>query len=634
MMEVGGSLFRVLKTRRVNEHTLFISASALTGAFAMVSHHQGHNAECSSESVRGRHNRFPFHDVQIRSVSNSLHQSRYLRHDTQYGMHNANNPMPVILATSPVVSNATDKQMTSRWWRFRLWSPQCTTLDESSKPSWLQRIGKTFFVVARGVEIVMRLSPLVVLTPTAVLVSSADSYIRRIVNRKKNIILSTSGELIRVDDNDMFVKQFEVAGLPKTYEGDNWASNLAWRYTLYTLQTLGPAFCKLGQWAATRRDLFPVHMCNRLSKLHDMANTHSLEYTQNVLTKAFGNYQAKGLAVHHTILGSGSAAQVHKGTLTLPAQKTKTVAIKVLHPNTRQLVERDLALMKHVADFIDTCIPLEMIKMLSLPRAVANFSDIMWRQVDLRIEGDNLHKFRSNFHCSDSIDTPSSVDFPMPEEGFVSERVLVEEHIDAKPISTYLADDSPMGLELRRRLAGPLLRAFLKMVFVDNFVHADLHPGNVLVREPDERDKYTVVFLDAGIAMSLDPRDKQNLTDLFKAVVLNDGYKAGVLMVERARYEHCTSIPGGKHAFASGVADIVAEFHDRSKQGLTLGAVRVGSLLGRVLDLCRRYGVEIDPAMASVVVSMLVLEGLGRSLDPDLNLMKAAMPFLLGRGKV
>jgi len=71
-----------------------------------------------------------------------------------------------------------------------------------------------------------------------------------------------------------------------------------------------------------------------------------------------------------------------------------------------------------------------------------------------------------------------------------------------------------------------------------------------------------------------------------------------------------------------------------SNVGLTLGAVRVGALLGQVLDLCRKYHVEIDPAMSSVVVSMLVLEGLGRSLDPDLNLMKAAMPFLLTGGKV
>ena len=171
-----------------------------------------------------------------------------------------------------------------------------------------------------------------------------------------------------------------------------------------------------------------------------------------------------------------------------------------------------------------------------------------------------------------------------------------------------------------------------------NLHECDPH-SNVLVREiPSQTNprkvSYTIIFLDAGIAISLNPNDRKNLHDLFKAVVMNDGYAAGALMVERARYERCSSIPGGKHAFASGVSAIVSEFHDRRKQGLTLGAVRVGALLGRVLDLCRRYGVEIDPAMASVVVSMLVLEGLGRSLDPELNLMNAAMPFLLGCGRV
>lgn len=364
-----------------------------------------------------------------------------------------------------------------------------------------------------------------------------------------------------------------------------------------------------------------------------MANTHSLEYTHIALEEAFGDYKSKGLTLtNDIILGSGSAAQVHLGSLTFDGASTKSVAIKVLHPNTRMLVERDLALMQHIANFIDQFIPLQLIRMLSLPRAVANFSDIMRRQVDLRIEGNNLQKFRSNFGCIETNEKYSAIEFPRPAT-FVSEHVLVEDYIDAKPISLYLADDSPKGLEVKKKLAGPLLRAFFKMVFIDNFVHADLHPGNVLVRET-AKDKLSIVFLDAGIAMSLNPIDRQNLHDLFKAVVLNDGYTAGSLMVERARFERCSSIPGGKHAFATGIGDIVSEFHDRSKQGLTLGAVRVGTLLGRVLDLCRKYGVEIDPSMSSVVVSMLVLEGLGRSLDPDLNLMKAALPFLIGRGKV
>ena len=105
-------------------------------------------------------------------------------------------------------------------------------------------------------------------------------------------------------------------------------------------------------------------------------------------------------------------------------------------------------------------------------------------------------------------------------------------------------------------------------------------------------------------------------------------------MIERARYERCTHTEGGLEQFSNGIGQIVSEFHDRRKHGLTLGVVRIGSLLARVLDLCRIHQVEIDPAMANVVMSTLVLEGLGRALEPNLNLFDIALPFVLGRGQV
>jgi aarF domain-containing kinase len=263
-----------------------------------------------------------------------------------------------------------------------------------------------------------------------------------------------------------------------------------------------------------------------------------------------------------------------------------------------------------------------------------------------------LRQFRANFYRNDQEEERSEIIFPRPVEGWVSEKVLVETYVhSAVPISHYLSDSTPQGRQVRKELAGPLLRAFLKMVFVDNLVHGDLHPGNVQVmtinRNGSNDDGSTkhagnnnntvqrkIVFLDAGIATSLAPADQQNLHDLFRAVVLNDGRTAGRLMVERAQFERCSQIEGGVDSFASGIADIVSEFHDRRKEGLTLGAVRVGSLLGQVLDLCRLYGVEIDPAMANIVISTLVLEGLGRSLEPSLNLFEFAIPFVLGRGRV
>jgi aarF domain-containing kinase len=146
--------------------------------------------------------------------------------------------------------------------------------------------------------------------------------------------------------------------------------------------------------------------------------------------------------------------------------------------------------------------------------------------------------------------------------------------------------------------------------------------------------KRQIVFLDAGIAVQLDEETKQNLLDLFRAVVLNDGKGAGRMMVERAKYERCSSVAGGVESFSDGIGDIVSEFHDRRKEGLTLGAVRIGTLLTRVLDLCRIHGVEIDPAMANVIISTLVLEGLGRSLEPSLNLIDFAMPFILAGGRI
>jgi len=284
-------------------------------------------------------------------------------------------------------------------------------------------------------------------------------------------------------------------------------------------------------------------------------------------------------------------------------------------------------LMKRVAFLIDS-LPSETLSCLGLPTVASNFENILRRQIDLRLEAQNLQRFAKNFQHFEHSNF--IVTFPRPVDNFVSEHVLVEDFIDGVPISDFLLDESINGLELRKKLAKPLLNAFLKMVFTDNFIHCDLHPGNVLVKV-DHLDTSTskISLLDAGLTESLRPEDQQNLRDLFKAVVLNKGEEAGRLMVERAKNERCTDTEGGLEAFSSGIDSIVKEFHINRRKGLTLGAVRIGTLLASVLDLCREHGVEIDPAMASVVVSTLVLEGLGRSLEPNLNLFDFVIPLLI-----
>jgi aarF domain-containing kinase len=470
-------------------------------------------------------------------------------------------------------------------------------------------------VTGRSTEIALRMFPLMILTPAA------------------------------------------VASVHFFGEEHNLISDLAWTYTVAAMQGLGPVAVKLCQWVATRRDIFPPHVCDRLSTLHDNGYPHSWAYSHKSLTEAFGDYQGKGLQIEE-VIGCGSAAQVYRACLTIVDDKTgveskRDVAVKVLHPRFQNLVDRDLKFIQAVADLLDS-LPSDHIGIMNLPRAAENFGNVLRLQADLTVEATNLKKFRSNFFKDRQDEEKHSlIVFPQPVDGWITSQVIVEDYVhDAIPISEYLKDSTEQGIEIRRELAVPLLRAFLKMVFMDNFVHGDLHPGNVLVRTTFEEEKpsslwnmtsteptkpkvkRSIVFLDAGIANSLSPDDQKNLSDLFRAVIVNEGYRAGELLVERAKHERCSQVPGGVDKFAKGVQAIVSEFHDRRREGLTLGAIRIGSLLSRVLDLCRVHGVEVDPAMACVVISTLVLEGLGRSLQPDLNLLDFAKPFVLGGGRV
>jgi aarF domain-containing kinase len=447
----------------------------------------------------------------------------------------------------------------------------------------------------------------------------------------------------------------------------NWVSDWTWGYVRSAITALGPAFVKLGQWIATRRDMVPPHVCDRLSVLHDRGVTHRWNDTHRALVEAFGDdYVEQGLQLNEnsSIIGSGSAAQVYRGTLVRKEGDVVIpylVAVKVLHPRMGERVQRDLYFVQTVAQWLHA-LPIERIQLLNLPRAVDNFGAVLLRQADLQIEAQNLLQFRSNFYRNDKDERESAILFPKPRPGWISKHVLVEDLVtDAIPIAEYLKDSTEQGIQIRKEIASPLLRAFLKMVFLDNFVHCDLHAGNVLIQTStvDRRrssnpwlslwgesgrnraanlssieTKRKIVFLDAGIAMSLNPNDRRNLHDLFRAVILNEGNEAGRLMVERAQYERCSQMPGGIDAFAAGIEDLVSEFHVRRKEGLTLGAVRIGSLLSRVLDLCRVYGVEIDPNMSGIVISTLVLEGLGRALEPELNLIDFAVPFVLGCGTV
>ncbi|PNI99753.1 ADCK2 isoform 1 [Pan troglodytes] len=312
------------------------------------------------------------------------------------------------------------------------------------------------------------------------------------------------------------------------------------------------------------------------------------------------------------------------------------VAVKVLHPGLLAQVHMDLLLMKIGSRVLGL---LPGIKWLSLPEIVEEFEKLMVQQIDLRYEAQNLEHFQVNFR------NVKAVKFPTPLRPFVTREVLVETYEESVPVSSYQQAGIPM--DLKRKIARLGINMLLKMIFVDNFVHADLHPGNILVQgadglsssqeaqlqQADICDTLVVavpsslcplrlVLLDAGIVAELQAPDLRNFRAVFMAVVMGQGQRVAELILHHARASECRDVEG----FKTEMAMLVTQAR---KNTITLEKLHVSSLLSSVFKLLMTHKVKLESNFASIVFAIMVLEGLGRSLDPKLDILEAARPFLL-----
>ncbi|KFK35680.1 hypothetical protein AALP_AA4G023200 [Arabis alpina] len=388
-----------------------------------------------------------------------------------------------------------------------------------------------------------------------------------------------------------------------------------------TLERAGPAFIKWGQWAATRPDLFPKDLCSQLSKLHSDAPQHSFAHTKKTIEKAFGRKLSEIFEEFEEVpVASGSIAQVHRASLRYqyPGSKSKSslVAVKVRHPGVGESIRRDFVIINLVAK-ISTLVPA--LKWLRLDESVQQFGVFMLSQVDLAREASHLSRFIYNFRRW------KDVSFPKPVYPLVHPAVLVETYEHGESVARYV--DGMDGHEwIKTRLAHIGTHALLKMLLVDNFIHADMHPGNILVRKKASRGglfktkKPHIVFLDVGMTAELQKNDRENLLEFFKAVALRDGRTAAERTLKLSRKQNCPN----PEAFIEEVEEAF-KFWGTPEGDL----VHPADCMHELLEKVRRHRVNIDGNVCTVMVTTLVLEGWQRKLDPGYDVMHTLQTMVL-----
>jgi len=384
------------------------------------------------------------------------------------------------------------------------------------------------------------------------------------------------------------------------------------------LQNGGPTFIKLGQWASTRADLFGPRLRRNLRVLHDNVGLEPLHVTRRTLREA-GFKDDFIVELSDKPIGSGCIAQVHRAKI---ATSDKPVAVKIQRRNVRRLIENDLALMRAAVTLVNFVLPRNISKVIGLRESSELFAEFMLVQMDFNQEGLNLMHFQDNF-----VETKLPVHFPQPVAVALNGTVLVETFETGTTLSKLLEGEG--GIEAidastRRRIGAVGVKSFLKMVLLDNFCHSDLHPGNILVRFQANMDLESISFIDGGLTTTLSEKNRINFVDLFAAVATGNGRLAGELMVARADQDRIRLAKDPK-AFIEGIERVVSQVQMDS---FRLDKVQIGSVLEQVLGLVRSHQVPIDPSFTNLILSIIVLEGIGRTLDPTLDIFKESLPIL------
>jgi ubiquinone biosynthesis protein len=366
------------------------------------------------------------------------------------------------------------------------------------------------------------------------------------------------------------------------------------------LEELGPTFVKLGQVMATRVDLFPPRWIGEFEKLHAEVPAVPFDMLLPELERALGRSPSEVFRdIDVRAHGAASIAQVHRAKL---ADGTPVV-LKVRRPGVRETIDADLRLLRRVAELIESEIPEAR---RYRPSEIAEqFARSLEREADFVTETRNIERFAKNFDGDPYIVIPRIY----PE--WTSDVLLVQEHVDGIP-ATDLAAVERAGLD-RKLLAARGVDAFLKMILVDGFFHADPHPGNVFYL-PGNR----MVLIDFGMVGRLSPQRRTQVIDLLGGLAR---------MAEEPMIEVLLEWAGDAYVdeakLAADINEMVFDY-----EGMPLKDIRVGTVIRQFAAIVRAHSIVLPSDLSLMFKTLITLEGLGRQYDPDFHIINHLTPLV------
>ena len=373
------------------------------------------------------------------------------------------------------------------------------------------------------------------------------------------------------------------------------------------LTSLGPSYIKLGQFLATRADLIGPELASDLRHLQDRLPPFSMAEARRAIEEQLGGRLEDHFAEFGPPIAAASIAQVHKAVV-IDNGERRTVAVKVLRPGIERQFRRDLDSYFFAARQIERFHPpTRRLRPLAVVQTLAHSVEI---EMDMRLEAAAMSEMAENIARDQS---PEAAGFRVPAVDWrrTAKRVLTSEWIDGIPIGDHAAlvaaghDLKPLGMTV--------LRAFLRHALRDGFFHADMHQGNLLV---DRQGR--VVAVDFGIMGRLGFKERRFLAEILHGLITRDYHRAAAIHFEAGYVPSHHSV----ELFAQAMRAIGEPIHGR-----TAAEISMADLLGQLFAYTEVFDMATRPELLLLQKTMVVVEGVARSLDPELNMWTAAEPI-------